>query len=375
MELKSILYCALWPIICSCGMGGNILTLVVLFRVNDSSTALQYLKSLAVADILTIAINIAYIPFMVCQLFWPEEYLSWAVKSYSILQLYLSAGKISKCIIVAIVFDRVVAVTWPFRYKAICTPVRTTAAIVIIFMLIIATTTPYIVNTFMYGFKTDGNRTIGPSAQSEAGHFMVYYIHTTKWLPAHIFVNRLLFDLIPIPLVIAGNIVIIIGLRKAGAVKSTPDDASNQRKYQDRQLTKLLLFLSFSFLVLCAPFDLLGLFTLINSSQKIVPLGFFLQEIFRTLTLINSSINFVIYAVMNKRYRQGYMSILVCCRGDAGQDSLQGGRRQGKHKSWEQPRNTGIWLQATHTASAYSLHNPCNMPYVWARFYNTNVYV
>ena len=321
--LQSVLYCGVWPIICSCGIFGNVLTLVVLFRVNDSSTALQHLKSLAVADIFTITFNCVYIPFILCQLFWPEEYLTWTVKSYSIMQMALSAEKISKCITVAIVFDRVVAVTWPFSYKTTCTQMRTTVAIVTIFILVISTTSPYIVVTCMYGFETEGNRTIGPSSQSEAAHFMLYYIHKSKWMPIHIVLNRLLFDLLPIPLVLVGNIIIIIGLRKGGAVKSTSEEANNQRKYQERQLTKLLLFVSFTFLMLCVPFDLLTCFTIIAGSEKIVYIGHFLYQIFRTLSLTNCSINFVIYAVMNKRYRKGYLSLLGCFRRDIEQDTPQ----------------------------------------------------
>ena len=323
--LKSVLYCAVWPIICSCGIIGNVLTLVVLFRVNDSSTALQYLKSLAVADIFTITINCVYIPFILCQLFWPEEYLNWTVKSYSIMQMALSAEKISKCITVAIVFDRVVAVTWPFSYKTTCTQMRTTVAIVAIFILVISATSPYIIDTFMHGFETEGNHTIGPTSQSEAAHFNLYYVHTSKWMPIHILVNRLLFDILPIPIVMVGNIIIIIGLRKGGALKSTSEEANNQRKCQERQLTKLLLFVSFTFLMLCAPFDLLACVTIITGSENIVYIGHFLYEIFRTLTLTNSSINFVIYAMMNKRYREGYMSLLGCFRRDIEQDTPQRG--------------------------------------------------
>ena len=309
MTLYSVLYCALRPIICSCGIVGNILTLVVLLRINDSSTALQYIKSLAVADIFTLTINSVYIPFILCQLFWPDEYLSWNIKSFSILQLALPFEKISKCIVVAIVLDRVIAVTRPFHYKTICTPFRTTIAIVVIFTSITTTALITIIDTFMNGFETEGNHTIEPSSESEAAHFLNYML-STKWLPIYIFINRVIFDLLPIPIAITGNVVIIIGLKKDSTVKSKSGD---QRKYQERQLTKLLLFVSFMFLMLCAPHDLLVFVTIVNGPYN-AQISFSVYEILRTLTLANSSVNFVIYALMNKRYRQGYMSILQCCR-------------------------------------------------------------
>ena len=40
----------------------------------------------------------------------------------------------------------------------------------------------------------------------------------------------------------------------------------------------------------------------------------FTIEILATLTLMNSAVNFVVYAVMSTKYRQGYVAILTCGR-------------------------------------------------------------
>ena len=318
MTLKTILYCAIWPIICCCGILGNILTLIVLFRIKESSTPLQYLKSLAMADISTITIRCAYMPFVWWQLFWPDIYETWTIQSFSILWVSSAVEKISKCIIVAIVLDRVVAVILPFRYKISCTKVRISWVIVVMSIVIISTTFPSVVDTFLYMYdsKKGGNRTTEPSSQSEGKFYLLNYIHTSQVKIIHLVINRFLFDLLPILIVVSGNIIIIIGLRNSRSMKYASEDANTQRKYQERQLTKLLLFISFSFLVLCTPTDLFTFFTISNGSVNVVPHRHrcYIEEIFRTLTLVNSSINFVIYAVMNKKYREGYMSILVCCR-------------------------------------------------------------
>ena len=318
MTLKTILYCAIWPIICTCGILGNTLTLIVLFRIKESSTPLQYLKSLAIADIFTITIRCAYMPFVWWQLFWPDIYKTWTIQSFSILWVSSAVDKISKCIIVAIVLDRVVAVIFPLRYKISCTKVRITWVIVSMSIVIISTTFPFIVDTFLYMYEseTGGNRTTEASSQSEGKFYLLYYIHTSKVKIIHLVINRFLFDLLPILIVIAGNIIIIVGLRRSRSIKYASEDANIQRKYQERQLTKLLLFISFSFLVLCAPNDLFTFFTISNCSVNVVPHRHrcYIEEIFRTLTLVNSSINFVIYAVVNKKYREGYMSIFACFR-------------------------------------------------------------
>ena len=320
MLFKIVLYCAIWPIVCLCGVLGNILTLIVIFRIKESSAPLQYLKSLAMADILTITVRCAYMPFIWWQLFWPDEYLSWTVKSVSVLWLTIVTDNISKVITVVIVLDRIVAVILPFRYKIYCTTKRITKVIVVLSTLIISITAPLIVDNFMYMTDVDmtGNRTIEPSSESESKYYIHNHIKTSKVRKIHILISRLLFDIIPILIVITGNIIIIIGLRRSSSMKFASEDANNQRKYQERQLTKLLLFISFSFLVLCAPYDLLVFLAVTNESGHTLPLFYlrFVDEICRTLTLLNSSINFVIYAVMNRKYREGYKSILACFRQD-----------------------------------------------------------
>ena len=313
--LKMVLYCAIWPIICTCGIFGNILTLIVLFKVGDKSTALQCLKGLSVADSVTLFIRLVYIPFVLCQLFWPDEYLTWTVNSFSMLKLSFPVEKISKCTIVTIVFDRIIAIVWPFKYKTICTPTHTTATIVIIAALVISSTLTYSVDVFIHAYEIGPSNSTYLTTQKEARQYLMFQIRTSKVRTIHAIINRVLFDVIPIPSVIISNVVIIIGLRRRSSLKSTSGESNQTRKYQDRQLTKLLLVVSFSFLTLCAPFDVSSFISITGDYDNEIPKGVvtsLITEILTTLTLLNSSINFVIYSVMNKRYSQGYISSLKC---------------------------------------------------------------
>ena len=267
------------------------------------------------ADILTITIRCVYIPLVWWQLFWPEQYMTWTLKSFAVLSLTNSMDRISKCIIVTIVLDRVVAVVWPLRYKDICTTMRSTVAMVVIYVTILSTTIPISVDAFMYKFKTGINSTGLPTAYTESSEYVKQSVLPSTLKTVNLMATRFLFDLTPIIVVIIGNIVIIVGLRRSASSKSTSEDSQRQRKHQDRQLTKLLLTVSFLFLILCVPFDLLSIVTINVGSAEVGDRDFFRHvviEVFRTLTLLNSSVNFVVYAVMNKRYREGYKSLLTC---------------------------------------------------------------
>ena len=245
----------------------------MLFNVGDKSTALQYLKGLAVADSVRLFIRLVFIPFVLCQLFWPDEYLTWTVNSFSVFKLSFPVEKISsKCTIVAVVFDRIIAIVLPFRYKTICTPTRTTAAIVIIVVLVIFSTLTYSVDVFIHAYEIGPSNSTFLTTQKEARKYLMFRIRPSKVKTIHAIINRsLLFDVIPIPSVIIGNVVIIVGLRRRSSLKSTSGESNQTRKYQERQLTKLLLVVSFSFSTLCAPFDISSFISITGDYDNKIP--------------------------------------------------------------------------------------------------------
>ena len=308
---RTIMFSFIWPVIVLIGIVGNALTMVVIHRVNESSTTSRYLFSLALTDTLNLGIKSVY---MVCtwwQLLSPDQYLTWKVKSYSFYLLSLTFEKVSKYITVAIVFDRIVAVLRPFRYKELCTPLRTLIAICIIYGIVISTSLPIIVDTFLYFYENEPNSAGHPVAQAEVTQYVVSRLFNSKVISILIFINRISFDFVPIPTVMACNIIIIIGLRKGPSVKSTTDAGK-----RERQLTKLLLTISFVFLLFCGPYDIFGFLIITQVAGTASHFSQVMVEVLTILTLLNSSINFVIYVVMNKKYREGYLAIMCMFRRD-----------------------------------------------------------
>ena len=132
----------------------------------------------------------------------------------------------------------------------------------------------------------------------------------------HAVLNRIVFDFLPIPLAMVGNVIIIAGLRKGRQflqAASVTDRALGQRRLQERQATKLLLMISILFLIFCAPLEIFAILAYIGvmrADTHAYDLG---SEICRVFSLLNHSTNFIVYAVMNKKYREGYKAILLSC--------------------------------------------------------------
>ena len=147
--LGTVLYGSIWPVIIIVGIVGNILTLIVLKKMKDSSATSHFLRGLAVADTMSLCILGAHMVMVWGQLFWPERYLRWRLNSFSFSKLSHFSERISKCIIMVIVLERIVGVTWPLRYKRMFTPMRSSAIVMVIFVTMIATSLPISVDVFV----------------------------------------------------------------------------------------------------------------------------------------------------------------------------------------------------------------------------------
>ena len=241
--------------------------------------------------------------------FSPYQSRTWTMSSFAFYILSLLPDRISKGITVGISDDRLVAVTLPLRYKIICRPMRITVVIVLIYVIIASTCLPEIVDVFLYHIQTGENR----RNDSYIGkQYMKDIIFQSKLKSVHFLLNIFLFDFLPTPVVLVCNIGIIVCFRQSNMKKSTINEAQEQRKHKERKLTKLLLTISMLFLVLAGPSAIYSVLINTRATPKDPFVSKLVLNILLTLSLVNSSINFIVYAVMNKKYREGYSASLCC---------------------------------------------------------------
>ena len=312
---RIVLYVGLSPVIIGGGIFGNVLTLIVLRRTQESSSTSQLLKGLAVADLMTLIIRCICIAYIWAQLFTPERYQSWTLNSFTFFQLSLVPERISKCLIVAIVFERTVAVTAPLRFKSICTSFSSNVAIITIYIINVFAAIPKNVDVIMHLLNTEAAWPENPMMQKEIEEFKQYRPLKFKVMTIYNYIYRGVLDFLPMPLVMVGNIIIIIGLRKSRKqARSISSQLEEHRKHQERQLTKLLMTVTFIFVILCGPFHLFVALVYFGLLQLDFSTSALILDIFRTLTLLNSAINFIVYAIKIKKYREGYKRILTCAQ-------------------------------------------------------------
>ena len=264
------------------------------------------------ADLFTLSIKGVCVVFVWFQLCRPEQYSTLKVNSYSFCTFSHFPETVSKCTTVLIVFERVIAVTWPFRFKQICTPLRTTVAIVVIFVVILATSMPTFIDIFIFFHKTEQKKDEYPTIVKEGHQYLTKRLFKSdiQFLSAKAYRA---INFIPIPFTLIGNIVIIRGLRKSNPVRSSSTESQQQGKKRERQITKLCLTISFIFLILSSPYDVY-VFLFFTNVIEYTRITQTVGVTFITLGTMNSGVNFIIYATMNKKYRQDYLALITCFR-------------------------------------------------------------
>ena len=319
---RVVIFCGLMPVVIIFGVFGNIMTLVVLFKEKDVSTTSIYIKTLAVTDLQTLLTRGAVMCSIWWQVFWPEKYILWTVNSASLYLLSTFPEKISRCITVVIVFDRIIAVKWPFKYKSICTTRRAVLSMIVIYSVLVITSFPIITDVFIYLYANKEKPATQeyPTTDSERDQYMeARALNSDVIRLFHTFTRVIEFALIPVTVV--GNVAIVRGMRKGAVINPTLNTASEQRQRQQRQTTKLCLTVSFTFLFLCGPSDIYVFFVLTDRMKASNCIGY---NIFGFLSTLNSAVNFVIYAVTHTKYRKAYLAILPCTKStavDANQES------------------------------------------------------
>ena len=219
-----VIFTIVWPIIITFGIFGNILSLAVLVKTEDSSTSSKFLINLALVDTLTLIVGGIQLVYTFGEMFWRQQ--SWILSSFAVSMFSRWFDRISKSITVAIVSDRLIAVVMPFRYKDIVRPIRVTIIIALIYIIDSVTTLPVIWNLFEFHIQTADNRT---NAEGMGKRYFESVLGKSIPKAIHYTGNLVLFDFLPIPIVFVCNVIIVVCLRKNNTKKTTVTTDATER--------------------------------------------------------------------------------------------------------------------------------------------------
>ncbi|CAG5136689.1 unnamed protein product [Candidula unifasciata] len=246
---------------------------------------------------------------------YPEETARVLYYFYHLFDtLNWGSGPTSLCIPVLITVERLIAVFLPLKFPCIVTPKRTVIVVIIpnvFFYGLQAYMRTWF--QFVYVFDCSRNISVGLALRSD-----------TYWHQKDVSeVLEVCFNSLIILVIFVGSGCVAIGFKvRLAAIKRFQMTIGYKQncnlEVNTFRTTKTLLVLcvfytgACAFVTLPAVIPKFMVFPLFLEEPNFRSVGVFVYHIFKLVLSINASINFIIYVVMNKNFRDTFLSIL--CR-------------------------------------------------------------
>ena len=278
------------PILMSLGIPGNILSIIILYRLKKSQPS-TYLLCLAISDLILLSVWIL---------------LDWAGSAFRINSIdengifcrilvfgYFSGVQISSWMLVLVTVERVCSVLYPHKVRTVFSPCRSLISVLLIVTCIVGMNTKFLAGILNIGRET---------YCFESDNFDYFYVQVWPW----IYLNT--GFIIPCISLLFGNIIIVVTLwrKKGDALSDVHRSISipmNRNKVS--VVTKRVIVLNSAYIVFGFPvcvYVVINFYGLIDSEL--------IKTALSMVMLINNSINFFLYIMVGSRFRQELIKML-----------------------------------------------------------------
>ncbi|KAL8562132.1 hypothetical protein ACOMHN_041967 [Nucella lapillus] len=303
------------PTLLCIGTIGNVMTVVIMKRLtSDDSTINIYFTAIAVVDLIflwsivpnqIVHFNLGYdfktVHGFVCKI------ITW---------LYTGGGTVSCWYLVCMTVHRAMSVVWPHRVNVLCT--RRTVLIMLSAVTVIIA---LLYSHYLVGYDVvtlDNGVTYKCSLETDD----YIHFHTNVF----VYVELLVYCVVPfIVLVIANGVLtwkLVASAKKANLNLS--EGSSGQARSREKaanSVTLTVMAVSLTFLVLTLPSSLNFIINYLyftghtqgSGSREIVALAS--SIVCTLLTHTNHAVNFYLYCLTGRRFREEFLKVLCCGRG------------------------------------------------------------
>ena len=295
------------PLIILAGSVGNALTLITITNKRfEKNSFIVYLGALAVCDTGSL-----YIITLNSWLFFVLDIdIMMGGLSCKVISFFVHVFKMLSSLLVAVLStDRMLCICFPLKKELISTPKSAMFVISFITGFII------VINIHeLYGFRLTPihNATLCTFIDDSYARF--YHVYFT-W------VDTLLYFILPTIIIIVTNILTVRGVIKATKLARHAMNVSaiRNRIRNERQVIFMAIAVSVAFLLLTSPIGILNIIRpyVFSDSEVFYSTNdteFAITTIFGIMASINCAINFVLYFVSGKRFRENLSAACFCVR-------------------------------------------------------------
>ena len=287
------------------GVIGNGLCLTIMTKPHmRSSSNCNYLAAISVADLIYSTLGTVWMVVLVASRGTLELRTYLSCEAFQLL--WLASATASSHFMVAFSIERCLAIFFPFRNAVWVTARRTRLIIlcIVLYVTVFYSSVPFFYHSYTY---TQDNRTLyGCTAASAPGW----------WLKTHVLLDSLMYTYGPLSIITLANVLIVIKLIR-GVPKNLGASVNTYR--QNIRTIPLLLGASVLFICTTGPFVLMTLLRDLDSTIPTVSMGdktlcstFLFWASLWVLNLGNNSLNFYVYCLTGKKFRNEVVQLL--CR-------------------------------------------------------------
>ena len=305
-HIAMVLVHFMFPVVIFTGTIGNVLSFLVLMRRRLRDTSVyMYLAVLACADN-----GVLYLSAFKT---WVRAVFNWELLHVSdfgcrfIMWLFLVSLHMSAWLVVAMTTDRFLVVWFPFKASSMCNSKRakiTTVVMVFVIML-------YNLHVFWtLGLRYYNGGKITACGPSMDDNFMLEIFPVMKLVS---------YSISPFIIVLVLNLAIAVKLwcNKVAISRAASDsDTGSASRASQNRITVMLLTVSFVWLILTAPFTLWSLLRDPSGGVQQRAQNFLFKTVCFFLLYINHGINFYLYCLAGRRFRQDLQDVMcaTCIR-------------------------------------------------------------
>ena len=284
------------PILCVIGLTGNMLSIIVLGQKKMQTSTNTYLISMAFSDSIRLLNDVFYFVVILLLHVQPEV----GNRAYAYLYPYAHYFfNMSVCITawltVVVAAERYLLVCHPTTSRGVCNVYRARIISCSVFVSMSLLTVPL-------GLRY---RTIEVYSNKSSEYVMEVQV-TELWqnetfVLCYTWVQNLLRTIIPLVILCTLNCFIVLALRKTRSTK--------KKMSARHRITLMLISVIFVFVVCCTPDAIMSAvfgfgYTDANYLVRAI------REITDMLLTVNSAVNFILYCIFNKVFRQNFVTLM-----------------------------------------------------------------
>ncbi|ESP03002.1 hypothetical protein LOTGIDRAFT_110771 [Lottia gigantea] len=289
----------IYPILCIIGITGNTLALIVLSHRNMCTSTNVYLSALAVSDTIKLLNDLLYFIMLLISMGDVTAGTKMLVNVYPYAHYIFNMSVcITAWLTVSVAIERYISVCHPTQAKQLCTIPRARIICVLVFFFVITLTLPSaFIYRPLYIYDVEQNVSCHDIGLTELGSnntFMVPY----QWI------QNSLRSIIPLIVLIFVNVRIINELRK--------ERVKGKKLSSRNKITLMLTIIIVIFVVCITPDAIMSTFFGLGYYEE-TSLVKGIREITDSLLAFNSAINFLLYCLLNKMFRNTFL-VVFCGR-------------------------------------------------------------